>query len=93
MTRTNLISICCAVFGVVLVAFGLILGYVIFPLVVDKLIKEELDLWNPDSEGRHNFVRRLDILKFRPNRQAELAHAVFCSWRATVQISPREKSF
>ena len=73
MKRTNCISICCAVFGVLLVAFGLILGYAIFPLVVEKLIKEELDLWNPESEGRKNFVRS----HVKGQRSSLVAHTGF----------------
>ena len=56
MNRSDKCSICLFVTGVILTLFGFILGYVIFPAVVEMLIREELDIWNPDSEGRKNFV-------------------------------------
>ena len=37
------------------------LGYAIFPAVVEMLIREELDIWNPESEGRKNFVSIIAI--------------------------------
>jgi hypothetical protein len=63
MKKTDICSIVIFVVGAVMTVFGFILGYVIFPAVVEKLIREELDLWNMDSEGRHNFVRRLSSLE------------------------------
>jgi hypothetical protein len=56
MKRQNRIRIALAVTGVVLLAFGLILGYVIFPVVVQKLVRDELNIWDPESEGSMNFV-------------------------------------
>jgi hypothetical protein len=61
MKKTDICSIVLFVVGAVMTVFGFILGYVIFPAVVEKLIREELDLWNMESEGRHNFVRRLFV--------------------------------
>jgi hypothetical protein len=38
MNRSNKFSVCIAVSGVVFVVFGLVLGYAIFPAVVEELV-------------------------------------------------------
>ena len=45
------------IFGLVLLALGLGVGYGVVPVVVDQLVAENLDLWEPDSEGQKNFVQ------------------------------------
>ena len=42
--------------GLVLTVFGFVLGYAIYPAVAKKKVREELNLWNQESEGRKNFV-------------------------------------
>ena len=61
MNRSTKCSICLVFSGVVLTIFGFVLGYAIFPAVVEMLIREELDIWNPESEGRKNFVSIIAI--------------------------------
>ena len=45
------------IFGVLLLALGLGVGYGVVPVVVDELVAENLDLWTEDSEGQKNFVQ------------------------------------
>jgi len=59
MKLRNYLGISLAIVGAVLFAFGFILGYVIFPAVVEKLVRSELDIWNPESEGSLNFVKNI----------------------------------
>lgn len=56
MKRRNCVRISLVVVGVILITFGLVLGYAIFPPLVEKLVREELDIWNVKSEGSINFV-------------------------------------
>ncbi len=46
--------------GLMILVLGLLCAYVIFPDVVDKRIyREYIDLWNPNSRGRQNFVSHM----------------------------------
>jgi len=44
--------------GVLTLAFGFACAYAIVPAVVDVLLRKELNIWDPETEGGKNFVRR-----------------------------------
>ncbi len=49
--------------GLMILVLGLLCAYVIFPDVVDKRIyREYIDLWNPNSRGRQNFVSHISFI-------------------------------
>ena len=42
--------------------FTVVVGNSVDPKIVDDIIKDELDLWNPKSEGRQHFVSSHHLL-------------------------------
>jgi hypothetical protein len=56
MKRTDKFSVAVFISGFVLAIFGFVFGFAIYPVVFDNNIRDTLDLWNAESDGRKNFV-------------------------------------
>lgn len=42
--------------GLALAVAGLLMAYLGFPIIIDNQLAKNLNLWDPESEGRKNFV-------------------------------------
>ncbi len=45
-----------ATLGAIIFALGVGLGFGLFPTLVEHQVAGNLDLWDPETEGRKNFV-------------------------------------
>ena len=74
-------AICGTVSGIVLLILGLLCAFVIFPVVMEKRLFKHLNIWDQESVGRKNFVRKIStvictkcIIRFKERKKKMQLH-------------------